>query len=353
MSAVAVPGLLLAFLLGLALSRSITAPLAKITAVASAAAAGDLDARPLAAMANRGDEIGTLADTFANMTTQLKETLDGLHQSRAELEERVVARTGELKQSNEQLAAEVEERRRAEAMLTLRSQELLRSNSELEQFAYVASHDLQEPLRMVTSYMQLLERRYREKLDSDAREFIGFAVDGAKRMRVLIEDLLSYSRIATRGQPFRPTDCERVLEAVEGSLRVAIQESGARVTHGQLPTVVADPTQLQQLFQNLISNAIKFRRNVPPEVHVEAGSKDDSWCFSVRDNGIGIEPRFFDRIFVVFQRLHSRTAYPGTGIGLAICKKIVERHGGSIWVDSELGVGTTFHFTIPKKGALS
>jgi light-regulated signal transduction histidine kinase (bacteriophytochrome) len=285
--------------------------------------------------------------------TDRKRIEDALRRSHEELEDRVELRTRELKQSNEQLAAEVEERRRAEAALTLRSQELARSNAELEQFAYVASHDLQEPLRMVASYMQLLEARYKEKLDSDAREFIGFAVDGAKRMRVLIDDLLAYSRVATRGQPFQPTDCQKVLKTVLGNLGMAIQESSAHITHDPLPTVMGDSTQLAQLFQNLISNAIKFRRDAVPEVHLHAEPRGSLWCISVKDNGIGIEPNHFARIFQLFQRLHSRGTYPGTGIGLAICKKIVERHGGSIWVESQPGQGTTFFFTIPMKGESS
>ena len=239
------------------------------------------------------------------------------------------------------------ERRYVEARLRRAVDDLKRSNSELEQFAYVASHDLQEPLRMVSSYMQLLKRRYAGKLDSDADDFIEFAVDGASRMQTLIQDLLIYSRVGTRGKPFEPTNCEDVLGQVLMNLEIAIDEGGAVVTHDPLPTVVADASQLTQLFQNLIVNAIKFHGEDAPRVYIAAEQKGDEWEFFVADNGIGISPEFFDRIFVIFQRLHGRDEYSGTGIGLAVCKKIVERHGGRMWVESEQGRGATFYFTIP------
>jgi signal transduction histidine kinase len=285
-----------------------------------------------------------------NELAERKKAEEALRRAHEELEMRVIERTSELKKANEHLELEIAERKRAEADLSLRSQELARSNADLEQFAYVASHDLQEPLRMVASYLQLLEKRYWDKLDSDANDFIGFAVDGARRMQVLIADLLAYSRIGTRGQSFRPVNCEQALEKAMINLHIAIQESGAQITHTPLTTVWGDAMQLTQLFQNLIGNAIKFRRDRPPEIYIRAEPEEDAWRFSVRDNGIGIEPQHFERIFMVFQRLHSRSAYPGTGIGLAICKKIVERHGGAIWVESEPGQGATFYFTIPKKG---
>ena len=249
---------------------------------------------------------------------------------------------------------DITERKQAERILEQRvaerTQELTRSNIELQQFAYVASHDLQEPLRMVTSYVQLLERRYKGQLDADADEFIAYAVDGATRMKTLIQDLLAYSRVETRGKPFEPTDCEVVLDQVLANLQLAMQDCNAVVTHDPLPTVMADATQLAQLFQNLISNSIKFRSDKPPEIHVGAEGQDGECLFSVRDNGIGIAPEYSERIFVIFQRLHKKEEYSGTGIGLAICKKIVERHGGRIWVDSEPGAGSTFYFTIPLKG---
>ncbi len=228
--------------------------------------------------------------------------------------------------------------------------ELERSNRDLEQFAYVASHDLQEPLRMITGYLQLIERRYKGSLDEDADEFINFAVDGAARMQRLITDLLTYSRVGARGSPFGPVDMEEVLEHAMENLEGAIEESGAVVTHDALPTVHGDKTQLTQLLQNLIGNALKFRGEAAPAVHVAAEPYDRRWRFSVRDNGIGIESQYERRIFLIFQRLHGRREYPGTGIGLAICKKIVDRHGGRIWVESEPGRGSTFFFTLEAQG---
>ncbi|MGG6238367.1 response regulator [Nodosilinea sp. AN01ver1] len=232
----------------------------------------------------------------------------------------------------------------------LQRQELARSNDELQKFAYVASHDLQEPLRMVTSYLQLIERRYKGQLDADADDFIQFAVDGALRMRTLINDLLTYSRVGTQGRAFELTSSTQAVERAIANLKVAIDESEATVTYGELPPVEADPTQLTQLFQNLISNGIKFRRAAPARVAIEASQKEDAWLFSVQDNGIGIAPQYADQIFVIFQRLNNRTIYPGTGIGLAVCKKIVERHGGKIWVQSKPNQGSTFYFTIPAGG---
>ena len=228
--------------------------------------------------------------------------------------------------------------------------ELARSNADLQQFAYVASHDLKEPLRMVASYTQLLARRYKGKLDSDADEFIRYAVDGANRMQWLINDLLAYSRVTSQEQVFEEVDCTKVLEEVMSNLQLSIEESQAVVTHDPLPTVMADGGQLGQLFQNLIANAITFHGEEPPAVHVSAERKANEWLFSVRDNGVGLDPQYAERIFVIFQRLHDREEYPGTGIGLAICKKVVERHGGRIWVVSQVGQGATFYFTLPIVG---
>ena len=225
--------------------------------------------------------------------------------------------------------------------------ELKRSNQELEQFAYVASHDLQEPLRMVASYTQLLQRRYQDKLDDDANDFIHFAVDGANRMKALIDDLLSYSRISTRGREFKPTDINKVIENAASDLQMLIEEEGATLSWDAMPTVMADEMQLVQLFQNLLRNAIKFRNDAPPEISVHAAQNNGEWVFSVSDNGIGIEEQYFERIFIIFQRLHGKEEFSGTGIGLAVCKKIVERHGGRIWVASQPGFGSDFYFSIP------
>jgi PAS domain S-box-containing protein len=281
----------------------------------------------------------------------------------------------------------------------LQRQELARSNAELEQFAHIASHDLQEPLRMVISYLQLLERRYQGKLDRDADEFIDYAIDGAVRMQTLIQALLSYARVSSRKQPFGEVDCERVFQDAISNLYVAISDSGAIISHDPLPIVWGDATQLTQVFQNLIGNALKFRRELPPKIHIsvqpiklevedlkiatstqrtinlnslpttEMTSPPTAWCFAVRDNGIGIERQYLDRIFAIFQRLHTRVTYPGTGIGLAICKKIVERHGGTIWVESNPvasesvlaqslpvqpeSYGSIFYFTIPAVDSIS
>jgi signal transduction histidine kinase len=235
----------------------------------------------------------------------------------------------------------------AKGELEFAVKKLERSNTELQQFAYVASHDLQEPLRMITGYTNLLAKRYKGKFDSSADEFIGYAVDGANRMRVLINDLLTYSRVHSQRKKPVPTDCERVLSHTLMGLQMAIQESGATISHDPLPTVYGDDVQVGQLFQNLIGNAIKFRGNDAPAVHIGCERRQNDWLFSVRDNGIGIDPQHAERIFAIFQRLHHREEYPGTGIGLAVCKRIVERHSGKIWTQSEMGRGSTFYFTWP------
>lgn len=238
-------------------------------------------------------------------------------------------------------------RKRAQEKLAQQAEDLARSNAELQEFAYVASHDLQEPLRVVSGFAQLLSDRYANELDDTAQEFIGYVVDGAERMKILINDLLEYSRVGTQGRPLEPVESSSVLEQAVSNLRVAIGESGTSVTHGRLPRVMGDFNQLSQLFQNLISNAIKFRGDDSPQIHISGMRVGESWEMSVRDNGIGIEPQHADRIFGMFKRLHGRGEYPGTGIGLAICSKIVERHTGKIWVESELGKGATFIFTLP------
>jgi signal transduction histidine kinase len=235
----------------------------------------------------------------------------------------------------------------AEESLLQKVEELNRSNEELQQFAYIASHDLQEPLRMVASYTQLLSRRYKGKLDSNADEFISFAVDGASRMQRLIKDLLAYSRVGTKAMDLLDTSSEEALQQALINLRGAAEESGAQVTHDPLPIVVADEMQLIQLFQNLVGNAIKYQNPGVPRVHISAARNGEKrWTFSVRDNGLGIDSQYFERIFGMFQRLHKREEFEGTGVGLAICKKIVERHGGSISVESQLGHGSTFRFAL-------
>jgi len=226
-------------------------------------------------------------------------------------------------------------------------EKLKKSNEELEQFAYVASHDLQEPLRKISSFSELLALQYKGRLDADADRYLEYITDGAFRMQTQIRELLEYSRIDRRGKEFIPTDCNEVLNSTLIYIHLAIDEAGATVTHGPLPTIKADGVQLGQVFQNLISNAVKFRGAEPPLVHISAEQREKEWVFAVKDNGIGIAPEYADRIFVMFQRLHTRTEYPGTGLGLAICKKIVERHKGRIWVESEPGKGATFYFTIP------
>jgi PAS domain S-box-containing protein len=222
-----------------------------------------------------------------------------------------------------------------------------RVNEELQQFAYIVSHDLNEPLRMISSYVKLLARNYQGKLDTAADEYIAFAVDGAQRMRQMITDLLAYTRAGGQDLKVALVDCEALLTRVGNDLQMAIKENDATITHDPLPTVPGDATRLGQVWQNLIGNALKFHSEVPPHVHISAQREDQLWRFSVRDNGIGIDPTHADRIFQVFQRLHTRDEYQGTGIGLAICKKIVERHGGKIWVESAPGHGSTFHFTLP------
>ena len=254
---------------------------------------------------------------------------DALRAANAELEQRVADRTRELQLANEQLA---------------------RSNYELEQFAYVASHDLQEPLRMVSAYGQLLERRYTERLDGDAREFLGFMTDGARRLQGMIDDLLALSR-ASRGPELAPASLDIALERAIGNLALVLDESGANLRREPLPQVMGDENQLTRLFQNLLSNAVKFRSDAVPEIHITATDRGREWMVSVSDNGIGIDPKYSDRIFAAFQRLHGQSEYPGSGIGLTLCKRIVERHGGRIWVESAPGRGATFNFTLRKAAA--
>jgi len=256
-----------------------------------------------------------------------------------------------LEELIEELGHEITERKKVEEDLRRLMKELKRSNEELEQFAYVASHDLQEPLRMIASFTQLLEQRYKDKIDEDANDFMTFIVEGVLRLQNMINDLLTFSRVGTSGKPFKETDTNIVFSNVKSYLKTMIEESNTMISIDPLPVVIGDEALLTQLFQNLISNAIKFHREgISPQVYISGIEKKNKWIFCVRDNGIGIEKDDIDRIFVIFQRLHKRNEYGGTGIGLAICKKIIQRHGGNIWVESEIGKGSTFHFSISKRG---
>jgi PAS domain S-box-containing protein len=242
---------------------------------------------------------------------------------------------------------DITEQRKVENEVVQKTEELKRSNAELEQFAYVASHDLQEPLRMITSYVQLLEKRYKSRLEGDAIEFINFAVDGANRMQVLIRSLLEYSRI-NRAKPFEYVDLDETLQDVMRDLDLAIKDNNAKIEFGKMPVVFGDDVLLGQLFFNLLNNAIKFKGDKPVHIKIDYTEKDDEFQFAIRDNGIGIAKEYQEKIFVIFQRLHTKDKYPGTGIGLAICKKIVEKHKGKIWVESEPGQGSAFYFTLKK-----
>ena len=251
-----------------------------------------------------------------------------------------------LQEQNLVLQQEISNRQRAESALLKSNQELARSNAELEQFAYVASHDLQAPLATIASYAQLLEKRYKDQLDSKATKFIGNIVQGCTRMQTLIDDLLEYSRVGRSRKPFQLTDCNHAVQQALANLQGAIRQTQAVVTYSELPAVMGDISQLVQLFQNLVGNSIKYRHDAPPVVHITACKQEKDWLLSVSDNGIGIATQHQARIFQIFQRLHTQKEYSGTGIGLAICQKIVERHGGSIWVESKPGQGSTFYFTL-------
>jgi PAS domain S-box-containing protein len=298
-----------------------------LTVAAKWALQRDREGRPLAILEINRD------------ISRRKKAEEELAQYRAHLEELVQQRTAELEAANSRLKAETEK-------VLAAAEKLTQSNRDLEQFAYVASHDLQEPLRIVVGYLQLLERRYMGRLDSQADEFIGFAVEGAVRMQQLITDLLEYSRVGTQPAQLTDVNANVPVDRALAILKKTIEETGAVVTHDPLPTVKADAGQLTQLFQNLMGNAIKFRGTDPPRIHISARPDGNRWIFSVRDNGIGLEQQYAERIFVIFQRLHTRQEYAGTGMGLAICKRIVERHGGRIWVESSLGQGATFYFTL-------
>lgn len=251
------------------------------------------------------------------------------------------------------IVRDVTARKRAEESLARHAEELARSNVELERFAYIASHDLQEPMRTVQRFAQLLQRNFGESLKGEAKEFFDFIIGGVQRMQTLLNDLLAYSRVGSQGAAFAPADCKEICANVLESLQASVESHQAKVTVEPLPVVIGDATQLGQMFQNLLVNAIKFHGQRTPRVHVSVKEASSEWVFSVADNGIGIASEYFDRIFIIFQRLHTIEEYGGTGIGLAICKKIAERHGGRIWVESVVGEGSTFHFSIPKREKLT
>jgi signal transduction histidine kinase len=300
---------LVVFALGIAavflVASFITRPLADIVHAVEGVAGGDLSQR---VTPSTSDELGELAGSFNRMAARLETT------------------RGELQTANRELG---------------------RSNTELEQFAYIASHDLKEPLRTIANCTQLLERRYGDVVGDDGKQFIAYASDGAKRMRALLDSLLEYSRVGSHGGDIATTDVGAVVEQATESLATVIEESGATVSYHDLPEVVTDAAQLAQVFLNLLTNALKFRRDEAPRVSIRATRRDGAWEFAVQDWGIGIESAYLERIFIAFQRLHTHEEYPGVGMGLAICKKIVERHGGEMWVESEAGSGSTFSFTVP------
>ncbi len=294
--------------------------------------------------------------------TERQHTRSELNRYCNHLEEMVQLRTAELQSVNKQLEEEVASRKKAEDMLKIQAEELSRSNNELEHFAYMASHDLQEPLRKIAGFTELLKQRYKGRLDPKADKFIDYIVDGTNRMKKLINDMLEFSRVGTQGKSFKPVDFSQALQSALSNLQRSVDESNATVTNDPLPVIMTDETQIVQLFQNLIANAIRFRTDSPPKIHVSAKlvhegqtvetidgfvrPAEPQWLLSISDNGIGIDAEDYDRIFMMFHRLHGRGEYEGTGIGLAICKKIVERHGGHIWVESRMGVGSTFYFTL-------
>lgn len=325
--------LLTAYLLAIRLRQPVTEPILGLASVARAVSEDhDYSVRARANKAvssSREDEIGTLTRAFDTML------------------ERIEAREADLRHTHNELEKAhslLEERVRE------RTAELAASNRDLEGFAYVASHDLQEPLRMVSSYLQILQRRYRDQLDEEADKYIDYAVDGAHRMRSLIHDLLAYSRVATKGQEFQVVDLSEILDKALLNLQQSIDESGATVTRDRLPVVKGDPVQLTQLFQNLIGNALKYRGSEQPRIHISVTEQQNKWLLRVEDNGIGMDPEFLERVFVIFERLHTANEYAGTGIGLSLCKRIVERHGGEIRAESEgKDKGSTFIFTLPKE----
>jgi signal transduction histidine kinase len=304
------------------MAQSISRPIKQLSEGAAKIGSGNLDFK---LAINQKDEIGRLSRSFEKMTRDLKS----------------------ITTSRDELNKEIDIRKKAETALLKTAEDLARSNKDLEQFAYVASHDLQEPLRAVAGFMGLLKKQFGDAMNETAKEYMDFAVEGAERMQRLIDDLLSYSRVGTRGRKFAIFPMKDAFDNAIKNLKIAIDEANATVTCGDMPEIYGDASQMTQLLQNLIGNAIKFHGPKRPEINVIALRKDGHWQISVADNGIGIEPQYFERIFLIFQRLHGRAQYKGTGIGLAVCKRIVERHGGRIWVESKPNEGTVFYFTIP------
>ncbi len=285
------------------------------------------------------EDVGTLAVKIGAQDYLIKKQIDSTMLKRSirySIERKKIE--SELQNYKENLEEKVKERTKA----------LERSNKELQQFAYVASHDLREPLRMISSFLQLLERRYNEQLDEEANEFIEFAVNGAKRLDSMINDLLEYSRVANKEKKLDDVDFNKVMSTTYLNLKSAIDENKAELTHNQLPTILGDEKLMVQLFQNLISNSIKYRSNKRPKIHISAKKESNQYLFKVRDNGIGMSPKHLERIFTIFQRLHTNEEYEGTGIGLSIAQKIVHQHGGQIWAESVPEKGSTFYFTIPE-----
>ena len=305
-----------------------------------------LYANPASILINRVVVVAILW-IVAILLERQRQARQDLLRAKNELEIRVQERTQDLAETNKTLETEIDERKQIEKDLKLTADELSRSNKDLEHFAYMASHDLQEPLRAIRGHLQLLTRAYKGKLGTDADDYIHYAVDGAKRMSDVIDSLLTYSRVGRDEKPLRPVNAEISLRHALQVLDDVIHANGAIVTNDPLPTVMADEIQLAQVFQNLIGNGIKFHREAPPRIHISAKKEDKAWLFSVQDNGIGIEPEYKEKIFKIFTRLHGVSEYPGSGIGLAICKRVIERFGGEICLESEVGKGTAFLFKLP------
>jgi signal transduction histidine kinase len=333
---------ILAIIAGLFIAKSIVAPIVKLKTAAQNIASGNMD---FINDIHTGDEIGELAFSFNKMTLDLKKSRSEIEGYNKTLEQKVNERTNELEGNIKKL-------KQTEEKLKDYASDLKSSNKELEQFAYVASHDLQEPLRTTSNFVELFQQQYKGKLDKNAEKYLSYIVQSTERMRLFITDLLEYSRIGS-SKELKQIDCNKVLDEVVADLDAAIKDTGAKINTDTLPVIFGYPTEIKQLFQNLIFNAIKFRKkNTHPEIKVSAHKDSDKWQFSFTDNGIGIAKEHSERIFIIFQRLHNRSEYPGSGIGLSHCKKIVELHKGNIWLESELGKGATFYFMLPERQAL-